>query len=190
MYRFLDLLISIPLLVVLSPVLLVTSLLIMVFDGRPIFFVQDRVGYLGKTFKIIKFKSMIVNRSNEAPLQAHLEVNRITRFGVLLRSTHIDELPQLFNVIYGDMSLVGPRPHAQVHDKLFDNKCPDYSKRRAVRPGITGLAQTSGNNGPIETDEMLEERTQFDLNWVNNRTISGYLKILISTAAMVIGLKS
>lgn len=156
-------------------------------DGLPIFFLQTRTGHMGREFRIIKFRTMAVTKFAKEPDQASREANRITQLGHLLRATRIDELPQLINVILGQMSLVGPRPHAKSHDELFSKQSLRYAERQNVRPGITGLAQVSGANGPIENGAMLEKRIFYDLIWVRQRTISLYFKILFLTAILFLG---
>ena len=187
MYRFLDIIISIPLLVLFTPIILLISVVTVIMDGLPIFFLQTRTGHMGREFRIIKFRTMAVTKFAKDPDQANRETDRITKLGHLLRATRIDELPQLINVTLGQMSLVGPRPHAKSHDELFSKQSPRYAERQNVRPGITGLAQVSGANGPIENGAMLEKRIFYDLIWVRQRTIRLYFKILFQTAILFVG---
>lgn len=163
-------------LIILSPVLIITAILIKVKLGSPIFFTQDRVGKDGEIFKMIKFRTMLdaVDKWGE-PLP---DEERLTSFGKLLRSTSIDELPELINVLKGDMSLVGPRP-------LLVKYIPLYSKeqfrRHEVRPGITGWAQVNGRNS-ISWSAKFE----LDVWYVDNKSLLLDIKILLKTVLKVI----
>lgn len=162
-------------LIVLSPILLITAVLIRIKLGSPIFFIQDRVGKDGKVFKMIKFRTMLdeVDKWGD-PLP---DKERMTPFGQLLRSTSIDELPELINVLKGDMSLVGPRP-------LLVEYIPNYSKeqwrRHEVKPGITGWAQVNGRNCITWTRKF-----ELDIWYVDNASIFTDIKILFMTIVKV-----
>lgn len=174
--RFLDFLVSLIILMVLSPIILMSLLIQWVEIGaNPIFF-QERPGRDEKIFKIFKLKTMNERRGIQGELLPdHL---RITRFGAFFRSTSIDELPQLINVIKGDMSFVGPRPLLTEYLPLYN---PDQRKRHLVRPGITGLAQVNGRNALT-----WEEKFEYDLKYVNEISFLLDFKILVRTVAKVL----
>lgn len=163
-------------LIVLSPILLITAVLIRIKLGSPIFFIQDRVGKDGKVFKMIKFRTMLdaVDKWGE-PLP---DEERMTSFGQLLRSTSIDELPELINVFKGDMSLVGPRPLLVEYKELYS---PEQFRRHEVRPGITGWAQVNGRN-----TLGWSERFKLDVEYVDNYNIFMDIKILFMTVLKVV----
>lgn len=165
-------------LLILSPVLLVSVLLIEVFMPGPVFFMQRRVGRNGKEFNILKFRSMKVDKEAEKNHDFSKDEERMTAFGNLMRRLKIDELPQLINVIKGDMSLVGPRPTVKEQTDLYT----EYQRRRLdMRPGMTGLAQVNGN-----TALTWDERIVFDVEYVSNYTLLLDAKILLKTVAVVI----
>ena len=163
-------------LIVLSPILLITAVLIRIKLGSPIFFIQDRLGKDGKVFKMIKFRTMLdaVDKWGE-PLP---DEERMTSFGQLLRSTSIDELPELINVFKGDMSLVGPRPLLVEYKELYS---PEQFRRHEVRPGITGWAQVNGRN-----TLGWSERFKLDVEYVDNYNIFMDIKILFMTVLKVV----
>ena len=163
-------------LIVLSPILLITAVLIRIKLGSPIFFTQDRLGKDGKVFKMIKFRTMLdaVDKWGE-PLP---DEERMTSFGQLLRSTSIDELPELINVFKGDMSLVGPRPLLVEYKELYS---PEQFRRHEVRPGITGWAQVNGRN-----TLGWSERFKLDVEYVDNYNIYMDIKILFMTVLKVV----
>lgn len=163
-------------LIVLSPILLITAVLIRIKLGSPIFFTQDRLGKDGKVFKMIKFRTMLdaVDKWGE-PLP---DEERMTSFGQLLRSTSIDELPELINVFKGDMSLVGPRPLLVEYKELYS---PEQFRRHEVRPGITGWAQVNGRN-----TLGWSERFELDVEYVDNYNLFMDIKILFMTVLKVV----
>ena len=163
-------------LIVLSPILLITAVLIRIKLGSPIFFTQDRLGKDGKIFKMIKFRTMLdaVDKWGE-PLP---DEERMTSFGQLLRSSSIDELPELINVFKGDMSLVGPRPLLVEYKELYS---PEQFRRHEVRPGITGWAQVNGRN-----TLGWSERFKLDVEYVDNYNIFMDIKILFMTVLKVV----
>ena len=163
-------------LIVLSPILLITAVLIRIKLGSPIFFTQDRLGKDGKIFKMIKFRTMLdaVDKWGE-PLP---DEERMTSFGQLLRSTSIDELPELINVFKGDMSLVGPRPLLVEYKELYS---PEQFRRHEVRPGITGWAQVNGRN-----TLGWSERFKLDVEYVDNYNLFMDIKILFMTVLKVV----
>ena len=174
--RIIDIVASALGLIILSPILLITSILIRIKLGSPIFFTQDRVGKDGKIFKMIKFRTMLdaVDKWGE-PLP---DEERLTPFGKLLRSTSIDELPELINVLKGDMSLVGPRPLLVEYVELYSK---EQFRRHEVRPGITGWAQVNGRNAI-----GWSERFKLDVEYVDNYNILMDIKILVMTVLKVV----
>lgn len=168
MIRVIDILISILVLFILSPIIIIISLLILIFDGRPIIYKQLRIGYLGRKFIIFKFRTM----SNVILKDENL---RLTSLGKILRKTSLDELPQFFNVLKKDMSIVGPRPLPEVIEEKIDSSIK--SKRRKVLPGLTGFSQINYTGKP----RNLHEKIQLDLMLIDNYTINNYFKILLKT---------
>ena len=176
MKRFFDLILSIIGLIILSPLFLLIIIIIYIVMGRPIFFIQERPGYLGKPFKLLKFRTMLEMDAKE--INVIDESKRIKPLGKFLRRTSLDELPELINVIRGNMSLVGPRP-------LLMEYLPYYtirqSKRHNVLPGITGYAQIKGRNAL-----SWEEKFELDLWYINNMSLHLDIKILFETIAVVL----
>lgn len=169
--RLLDLVISSLTLTLLTPILILLIFLVLIDLGRPIFFVQTRPGLKGKPFRMYKFRTMKnCNDQHGNPMD---DKDRITRFGSFLRSTSMDELPELFNVIKGDMSLVGPRPLLMEYLSLYSH---EQMKRHDTRPGITGWAQINGRNSI-----SWKEKFNLDIWYVNNRNIWLDIKILFLT---------
>lgn len=165
-------------LIVLMPVLLISAILLEVFMPGPLFFKQQRVGKNGRLFNILKFRSMKVDKALEASHDFTRDAERMTPFGKLLRRTKIDELPQLWNVLVGDMSLVGPRPTV----KEQTDKYNDYQRQRLnMRPGMTGLAQVNGN-----VSLTWDERFVYDIEYVNNFSVLLDIRILCKTVLVVI----
>ncbi len=173
--RFFDFLIALTALVILSPVILITAVLIRFKLGSPILFTQDRPGLNGNVFKMMKFRSMLdAQDGNGNPLP---DEQRMTTFGALLRSTSLDELPGLINVLKGDMSLVGPRPLLVEYLPLYNQ---EQAKRHNVRPGITGWAQVNGRNAI-----SWEDKFTLDVWYVDNQSLFLDLKILLLTVKKV-----
>jgi putative colanic acid biosysnthesis UDP-glucose lipid carrier transferase len=144
-------------------------------------FIQDRVGFRGRIFKCFKFRSMKVKENGSVVEQAKRNDARVTRVGAFLRKSNLDEMPQFFNVFLGDMSVVGPRPHAVSHDIEFKNKAEEYILRHYMKPGITGWAQVNGWRGPTDTVKKISGRTQCDLWYIRNKSIKLDLKIIFLT---------
>ena len=163
-------------LIIISPILLIVSILIRIKLGSPIFFTQDRVGKDGRIFKMIKFRTMLdaTDKWGE-PLP---DEDRLTPFGKMIRSTSIDELPELINVFKGDMSLVGPRPLLVEYKELYS---PEQFRRHEVRPGITGWAQVNGRNSI-----SWKERFELDVEYVENFNLFIDIKILFMTVFKVL----
>ncbi len=181
MIRFLDIVLSIFFLVCLIPVFLVISLLVVV-DGFPIIFRQRRNGLNGSTFLMYKFRTMKVIEDGDTQFkQAAFVDERYTYIGRFLRKFSMDELPQFFNSLTGEMSIVGPRPHPLALDREFEPKIDRYMDRYLVPPGITGLAQVRGHRGETDTVQKMQDRVDADLEYVARRSIGLYLKIILQT---------
>jgi Undecaprenyl-phosphate glucose phosphotransferase len=174
-------------LVVLCPLLAVTALTIKLDSPGPIFFQQRRHGFNGVPFRIFKFRTMSVLDDGETVLQATRSDPRVTAVGYWLRRTSIDELPQLINVLRGEMSIVGPRPHALAHDNYFDKVISHYAFRHHVKPGITGWAQVNGCRGETPTVHAMERRVGLDLWYVNNWSLWLDIRVMLHTVFQVIG---
>lgn len=171
--RIIDILLSLILLIVLCPLFIIISLIIITDSPGPIFFRQERTGLNGKDFYLIKFRSMAADND----VYNFKEEDRITKVGNFIRKTSLDELPQLINIIKGDMSFIGPRPWLNKYYRYFT----DYQKERnLVRPGITGLAQVSGRK-----DLNILERIDFDVDYVRNICFTNDLKILLKTISVI-----
>jgi exopolysaccharide biosynthesis polyprenyl glycosylphosphotransferase len=167
--------------VLLSPILAAAAVAILVSMGRPVIYRQERRGFNGETFLIWKFRTMTVTESGWNMHQAKLGDPRITPVGRFLRATSIDELPQLINVLRGQMSLVGPRPHAVSHDETLALQMENYAHRQRIKPGITGWAQVNGHRGETSTFEQVEGRVRHDLYYIDNWSVFLDLWILVLT---------
>lgn len=163
------------------PIIAFAAVAIKLDSPGPVIFRQTRKGFNGKHFVILKFRTMTVQENGSNVVQATRDDSRVTGIGRLLRSTSIDELPQLWNVLRGDMSLIGPRPHALAHDSYFETLLSDYAFRHHVKPGITGWAQCNGARGATPTIEHVAKRVKLDLWYVNNWSLWLDLLILIKT---------
>ena len=166
-------------LIVLFPVLCIIALWVRLESPGPALFRQRRAGRDGVVFQIYKFRSMRVLEDDDNITQASPSDSRITKFGAFLRRSCIDELPQLLNVIKGDMSLVGPRPHALVHDAYYSEVLPDYSSRLLVRPGMAGLAQVCGYRGPTPTIASMAERLSMDQAYISQWSLALDVQLLL-----------
>lgn len=169
-------------LIVFAPIMLVTALLIKCTSPGPVFFRQTRNGFGGRAFRILKFRTMRVLEDGPTIRQATRNDPRVTPIGKWLRKTSIDELPQLFNVLKGDMSLVGPRPHAAAHNSEYEQIIGNYAFRHHVKPGITGWAQVNGYRGETRTVELMRKRVEYDLWYINNWSLGLDLRIIVRTA--------
>jgi len=177
-------------LMLLSPLLLVIAVLIRLESPGPIFFCQKRIGLNGQTFLIFKFRTMFVIEDGLSVRQATVNDIRVTNVGRWLRRSSMDELPQLINVLRGEMSLVGPRPHAEVHDSTFDEALRYYGWRRNVKPGITGWAQVNGCRGETADNESIVRRVDYDLWYVENWSLGLDFRILVRTLPAVLGARN
>jgi putative colanic acid biosynthesis UDP-glucose lipid carrier transferase len=179
--RLLDIFGALAGLMVLSPLLLLVAVLIVLESpGSPIFR-QRRSGYRGAPFVIYKFRTMRVAEDGPNVVQARRADDRITKVGALLRKTSVDELPQLLNVLKGEMSLVGPRPHALAHDQYYGAEIPEYDARFKAKPGLTGLAQVSGLRGQTPDVASMAARIEKDLSYIREWSIFLDVKILFRT---------
>lgn len=185
--RSLDIIVSAGLLAFLAPSLAIIAILIRLESDGPALFRQRRFGRDGKIFILYKFRSMRVQESEDSFVQAQSCDPRVTPFGRWLRRSSIDELPQLLNVLRGDMSLIGPRPHALAMDQHYIRIIPRYSDRLLVRPGLTGLAQISGFRGPTNTIEDISKRLGRDRAYVRRWSFMLDLKILARTPLSLFG---
>ncbi len=185
--RTLDLAVAVPMLILFAPVLAVLALIVLLDSGGPVFFRQTRLGLNGKAFDVFKFRTMRVMENGDNVVQATRNDSRVTRSGRWLRSTSLDELPQLLNIIAGDMSLVGPRPHARAHDVFYAAKIADYTQRQTVKPGVTGWAQVNGHRGETPTVDAMRERVDLDIWYARNTSVLLDLKILLRTPLAVLG---
>lgn len=179
--RALDILGAAAGLVLLAPLLAFVAALIWFDSPGPILFPQDRYGFGGRTFRIYKFRTMTAVASRETFRQAIVGDARITRLGNILRRTSIDELPQLFNVLVGDMSLIGPRPHPLALDEYYRHIIPAYMRRYTVRPGMSGLAQVTGHRGPTPTIDSMAARLEQDLCYIEAWSFALDLRIIMAT---------
>lgn len=182
--RILDVVLTLIGIIIISPVLLIIAILIKCSSKGPVLFKQERLGYRGKVFKILKFRTMVVNAEHMGTGVVINEKDdpRVTKIGRFLRSTSIDELPQVFNVLVGDMALVGPRPPVTYHPYNGYENYPEWAKKRfEMRPGMTGLVQTT-----IRSDASWDDRMKIDCEYVDKFSVLLDMKILIDTVKTVI----
>ena len=168
-------------LVLFAPLMLAVATAIKLDSPGKVFFRQRRHGYNHRVIDVFKFRTMHVAENGDRIEQARKDDPRVTRVGRFLRRTSLDELPQLFNVLRGEMSLVGPRPHALAHNRLYADRLERYANRHCVKPGITGWAQIHGFRGPTEDAEKMRNRVQFDLHYIENWSIWLDIRILALT---------
>jgi putative colanic acid biosynthesis UDP-glucose lipid carrier transferase len=177
-----DRLLACLILILVSPIMLITALAIKWESPGPAFFRQERTGWDGRSFKIWKFRSMRQHSEKDGKIkQATKNDSRITKVGGFIRRTSIDELPQLFNVLAGQMSLVGPRPHALQHNEEYASQIVAYLARHRIKPGMTGLAQIRGYRGETRELEQMEKRVQYDLEYINNWSLWLDFTIMVRT---------
>src|ERR1700722_16823663 len=179
--RLFDLVLAAGALILATPLLVLVAILIKLDSPGPIFFVQRRYGFNQPPFRIIKFRSMRTLDDGAVIRQARVDDPRLTRIGRWLRRWNIDEIPQLFNVLTGDMSLVGPRPHALSHDREYEQRISRYARRHNVKPGITGWAQIHGYRGETDTEEKMRKRVEYDLFYIDNWSLWLDLKTMVRT---------
>jgi exopolysaccharide biosynthesis polyprenyl glycosylphosphotransferase len=179
--RFLDILLSLLALPIAIPIILIFAVIIKLETPGPVFFLQERVGLHGKYFKVIKLRSMGVDAEKNGAQWATKNDPRVTKVGAFIRKTRIDELPQLFNVLKGDMSLIGPRPERPMFTAQFNEEIPGFIDRLQVKPGITGWAQVNGGY-----DITPREKLELDRYYINNMSFWLDLKILLKTIKVCI----
>ena len=198
--RIEDVVLSCVILILISWLLVIIAVLVKCLDPGPVFFVQNRHGLMGRTIRVIKFRTMTWNKQAAARQHAADAVNdpvmqpntglflatvhgdaRVTAFGKFLRNTSLDELPQFFNVLAGSMSIVGPRPHARRHNLKYIPEIPWLMRRHYVKPGITGLAQISGARGETRTSDDMQRRVTFDLHYIRSWSLWLDLQIIAQT---------
>jgi putative colanic acid biosynthesis UDP-glucose lipid carrier transferase len=181
--RLVDVLVSALLLLVFAPLLVLIGMAIRLDSPGPVLFRQTRTGLQGQVFRIYKFRTMHVLEDGPEIQQARAQDARVTRVGRLLRRTHLDELPQLLNVLRGEMALVGPRPHALAHDASYSREIPAYRLRFQVKPGMTGWAQVNGAKGETPTLAHMQQRIELDLWYAQHKGLALDLAILVRTLA-------
>lgn len=182
--RLIDIFFSMFVLIVFSPVYLFTALAIKLTSKGPIFYVQERIGHHGKPFNIFKFRSMFIDAEKNGPALSSVNDNRITPFGKFMRKIRLDEIPQFFNVLIGEMSLVGPRPERQFYINQITERAPHFRHLLKVRPGITSWGQVK--YGYAENVEQMIERLKYDILYIENMSLLVDFKILIYTILIVL----
>ena len=185
--RVLDFLLSLIAIIILSPVLLIIAIVIKIDSKGPVFFLQERLGKDGKVFKIIKFRTMVVNAEKIGDgLKVKSENDdRITKVGKVLRKTSLDELPQFINVLKGDMSIIGPRPPVTYHPHKYEEYSDEQKKRFSVRPGITGLAQVR-----VRNSASWDDRIKIDVEYTEKISFIIDIKIFFETFLNIIKRKN
>jgi Undecaprenyl-phosphate glucose phosphotransferase len=183
-----DRLLSLLLLLLLSPLMVMIAVGVKLSSPGPVFYRQKRHGLGGREIEVWKFRSMRVHAESDGKVtQAKKDDSRVTRFGRFLRSCSLDELPQLVNVLRGQMSIVGPRPHAVVHNSYYSERLAGYMRRHGVKPGLTGLAQVSGFRGETDSIEKMAQRVECDIAYINEWSLWLDLKIVLRTPLVLLG---
>jgi lipopolysaccharide/colanic/teichoic acid biosynthesis glycosyltransferase len=177
--RVLDVYIGILLLFTSFPFWIVIGVLIKLTSRGPIFYIQERLREYKRPFKLVKFRTMVVKAEENGPIWANMNDSRITPFGRFLRKTRLDELPQLINVLKGDLSIVGPRPVIRASAELLSQHDVNYDKRFLVKPGITGWSQINWSHTPFIGGQL--EKLQYDLRYLSGFSIKDYFKIILLT---------
>jgi putative colanic acid biosynthesis UDP-glucose lipid carrier transferase len=179
--RLVDISIASALLLILLPFLITICIAVRLESRGPALFRQRRGGIGGRPFTVLKLRTMTVAEDGDQVAQVKRGDDRVTAIGAVLRKTSLDELPQLLNVLRGDMSLVGPRPHALAHDREFNRLVPGYEQRFAVKPGITGLAQVRGLRGETVNVNDIAQRVACDIEYIETWTLTKDLGLLAAT---------
>ena len=183
--RLVDIILSVGALIVFAPLLISVALAVRLESGGPVIFKQRRTGHMGRVFTIYKFRTMTVAEDCGAVRQATKGDARVTAVGGVLRKLSLDELPQLFNILKGDMSVVGPRPHALAHDAQFGELIPTYADRFRAKPGLTGLAQINGFRGELKGSDCMCGRVAADNLYIDSWSLGLDLAILGKTALII-----
>lgn len=181
-----DYVVGVPAFILLSPIMLAIAVAIKLEGKGPVLFRQQRHGFNHKVFRIYKFRTMTVLEDGESIPQAREQDPRVTKLGSFLRRYSLDELPQIFNVLNGEMSLVGPRPHALAHNHQYAQTIENYSGRHKMKPGMTGWAQVNGCRGETSEREHMAERVRYDLEYIDNWSLWFDFKIMVLTFAAVL----
>jgi putative colanic acid biosynthesis UDP-glucose lipid carrier transferase len=184
--RAFDLVVAVLLILFLAPLLAVIALAVVLDSAGPALFRQRRTGLNGRVFTIYKFRTMTVMEDGDELAHATRDDERVTRLGAFLRKSSLDELPQLFNVLKGDMSMVGPRPHAVAHDSRYALLVPNYWDRFQARPGLTGLAQVAGLRGEIHGPHGMAQRVEQDLRYVREWSLWLDVVLICRTVPLVL----
>jgi exopolysaccharide biosynthesis polyprenyl glycosylphosphotransferase len=179
--RAFDVVVAIAGLILFSPLFLCAALAIKLDSPGPVFFRQTRHGYNKQVIRVLKFRTMTTLENGSDYKQVSRNDDRVTAVGRIFRRSNIDELPQLFNVLMGEMSIVGPRPHATAHNDMFEGRILPFARRHNVRPGITGWAQVNGARGETDTVEKMELRINYDLYYIDNWSFFFDVKIIVMT---------
>lgn len=182
--RLLDLLFALLIGIFAAPVIVLAAIIVKLESKGPIFFIQERIGEENKKFNIVKFRSMTTDAEKDGPQWASKNDNRVTKFGKIMRATRIDELPQLWNVLRGEMSFVGPRPEREYFIQQLEKEIPYYNLRHTVKPGLTGWAQVMYPYGASVEDAY--RKLQYDLYYIKHHSIPFDVKVLLKTVTIVI----
>ena len=182
--RLLDLFFAMLIGIFAAPVIILAAIIVKLESKGPIFFIQERIGEGNKKFNIVKFRSMTIDAEKDGPQWASKNDNRVTKFGKIMRATRIDELPQLWNVLRGEMSFVGPRPEREFFIQQLEKEIPYYNLRHTVKPGLTGWAQVMYPYGASVEDAY--RKLQYDLYYIKHHSIPFDVKVLLKTVTIVI----
>ena len=184
--NILDKLLALFFLIISSPIMIIVAILIVIEDGFPIFFLQRRTGWDGRSFLMYKFRSLIKSTNVPKTTQVEAKDERVSVVGAFLRRFSIDELPQFYNVIKGDMSVVGPRPHMLEHTRFYSEEILNFMQRHKCLPGLTGWAQIHGFRGPTRYKELMNRRFQYDLYYIKNWNLMLDFYIIIRTVFVIL----
>lgn len=179
--RIFDIVVASGLLLISAPLLVLIAIAIKLDSSGPVLFLQRRNGFNQREFRVFKFRTMTTLDDGDVVRQAQINDSRVTRVGRILRRTNLDEVPQLLNVIIGDMSLVGPRPHAVAHNNKYEERIRLYARRHNVKPGITGWAQVNGLRGETSTIDKMVRRVEHDLYYIDHWSVLFDIKIMLMT---------
>ena len=186
MKRLFDVLLSLSLMTLFLPLYIIVSLLILIKMGNPIFFKQKRTGWDGKSFNIYKLRSLNKRIDSSKTIQVKAGDGRLLTVGKIIRRLSIDELAQFYNVLKGDMAIVGPRPHMIEHTKFYSAEVRNFMQRHKCLPGITGWAQVNGSRGPTTEEGAMNKRFQYDLYYIKNWNLMLDFYIMIKTFFVIL----